>query len=106
MAGSGRFDAKPRYSRKTADQTQSFPGEDGAKPPQAMVNPVFLRPPEPPSDQGRRARSFLSRRTADLLTLLGFLGLSVALFAGAWRAPTSSVAGTGLAALWYIVWCL
>ena len=71
-----------------------------------MVNPVFLRPPEPPSDQGRRARSFLSRRTADLLTLLGFLGLSVALFAGAWRAPTSSVAGTGTEDIGIIVWFL
>ena len=71
-----------------------------------MVNAVFLRPPEPPSDQGRRARSFLSRRTADLLTLLGFLGLSVALFAGAWRAPTSSVAGTGTEDIGIIVWFL
>jgi len=71
-----------------------------------MVNQVFLSPPEPPSDQGRRARSFLSRRTADLLTLLGFLGLSVALFAGTWRAPTSSMAGTGTEDIGIIVWFL
>ena len=71
-----------------------------------MVNQVFLSPPEPPSDQGRRARSFLSGRTADLLTLLGFLCLSVALFAGAWRAPTSSVAGTGTEDIGIIVWFL
>jgi len=42
----------------------------------------------------------------DVFALVGFLGLSVALFAGAWRAPTSVVAGRGTDDIGIIVWFL
>src|SRR5712664_3013672 len=84
---------------------QAGEGNERHKSTRAMVNPVF-RPREEPADQGRRPRSYLSRSRADLLALLGFLGLSVALFAGTWRAPTSSVAGTGTEDIGIIVWFL
>jgi len=71
-----------------------------------MVNPVFSRPREQPADPERRSRPYLSRSRADLLALLGFLGLSVLIFAGSWRAPTSSVAGTGTEDIGIIVWFL
>ena len=71
-----------------------------------VVDPVFSRPRERPADQRRRPRSSVSRSSTDLLALLGFLGLSVLLFAGSWRAPTSSVAGTGTQDIGIIVWFL
>src|SRR6266568_4900167 len=60
-----------------------------------MVNPVSLRPREQPADPRQRLRFSLSRWRVDLLALLGFLGLSVLLFAESWRAPATSVAGAG-----------
>src|SRR5256885_16001511 len=54
----------------------------------------------------RPPRSTLFPYTTLFRALLGFLGLSVALFAGAWRAPTSSVAGTGTEDIGIIVWFL
>src|SRR5438552_1734748 len=71
-----------------------------------MVNPVSLRPREQPADPRRRLRFLPGRWTADLIALVGFLGLSVALFAGTWRAPTSSVAGSGTEDIGIIVWFL
>jgi hypothetical protein len=41
-----------------------------------------------------------------LLALVGFLGLSVLLFVQTWRAPASSVAGTGAQDIGIIVWFL
>src|SRR2546427_1133667 len=105
IAGSGRFAANPRYSRKTADLTKSFPYEDGAKPREPMVNPAH-RPREQPADPRERQRFSLSRSGVDPLALLGFLGLSVLLFAGSWRAPASTVAGAGTADIGIIVWFL
>ncbi|MDQ6713146.1 MAG: hypothetical protein M3Z28_08145 [Candidatus Dormibacteraeota bacterium] len=71
-----------------------------------MVNPVPIRPPYPPVDEGWRRHSRLPQGAADLLALFGFLGLSALLFAGVWRAPTSSVAGTGTEDIGIIVWFL
>src|SRR5256714_4799083 len=71
-----------------------------------MVNPLFRGPREQPAEPRRRARFSLSRSRVDLLALLGFVGLSVLLFAGSWRAPASSVAGAGTADIGIIVWFL
>ena len=71
-----------------------------------MVNPVSLRPREQPADPRRRLRFSLSRWRVDLLALLGFLGLSVLLFAESWRAPATSVAGAGTEDIGIIVWFL
>ncbi len=71
-----------------------------------MVNPVSLRPREQPADPRQRLRFSLSRWRVDLLALLGFLGLSVLLFAESWRAPATSVAGAGTEDIGIIVWFL
>jgi len=71
-----------------------------------MVNPVSLRPREQPADPRQRLRFSLSRSRVDLLAFLGFLGLAVALFSDTWRAPTTSVAGTGTEDIGIIVWFL
>src|SRR5256712_12093637 len=70
-----------------------------------MVNPAH-RPREEPADPGPRPPFPLARWRVDLLALLGFLGLSVLLFAGSWRAPASTVAGAGTADIGIIVWFL
>ena len=71
-----------------------------------MVNPLFRGPREQPADPRRRPRFSLSRSRVDLLALLGFVGLSVLLFAGSWRAPTSSVVGARTEDIGIIVWFL
>ncbi len=71
-----------------------------------MVNPVSLRPREQPADPRQRLRFSFSRWRVDLLALLGFLGLSVLLFAESWRAPATSVAGAGTEDIGIIVWFL
>ena len=72
-----------------------------------MVNPVFSRPREQPADPERRPLPHLSRSRDDLLALLGFLVLSVLLFAGSWRTPMSSVPGRtediGII-VWFLRW--
>src|SRR5437879_2732592 len=71
-----------------------------------MVNPAFSHPRGRPARPWQSARLSLSRSRVDVFALVGFLGLSMALFAGAWRAPTSVVAGRGTDDIGIIVWFL
>jgi hypothetical protein len=71
-----------------------------------VVNPVSLHPPDRPAAFGRQPRPHLSRLWVGVLALVSFLGLSVLLFAQAWQAPTTSVAGTGAQDIGIIVWFL
>jgi hypothetical protein len=72
-----------------------------------VVNPLSPRPQYEPADQRQRPRSHPSRSWADRLALLGFLVLSVLLFADIWRAPISSVPGQtediGII-VWFLRW--
>jgi hypothetical protein len=72
----------------------------------AVVNPVSHPPSSQPAASGRHPRWRLSSWSIDLVALAGFLGLSVLLFAQAWQAPMSSVAGTGAPDIGIIVWFL
>jgi hypothetical protein len=71
-----------------------------------VVNPASLYQPVPPAAFGRWPRRRLSGLVVTTLSLIGFLALSVLLFAKTWQAPTSSVAGTGSQDIGIIVWFL
>jgi hypothetical protein len=72
-----------------------------------VVNPLSPRRQYEPADQRQRPRSHPAASWAVLLALLGFLGLSVLLFAGIWRAPISSLPGQtediGII-VWFLRW--